>query len=139
MGLPIVLPPLRDRGGDVLILARHFIEEFCKENKLEVKKLSEGAKKKLLDHPFPGNVRELRSVLQLAMTISDTDKITDADIRFNSEELLEDQFTEGITLRQYDIRIVKHYLKKHNNNVRKVAGILDIGTATIYRMLKEEE
>ena len=59
IGLPITLPPLRERGNDILILSKHFIDAFCKENKLEKKSLSPDAQQKLLQYPFPGNVREL--------------------------------------------------------------------------------
>jgi two-component system response regulator AtoC len=67
IGLPIQLPPLRERGNDILILAKHFIDLFCKENKLEKKTLSPEAQQKLLQYPFPGNVRELKSVVELAV------------------------------------------------------------------------
>src|ERR1700755_3020749 len=59
IGLPISLPPLRERGNDILILSKFFIDAFCKENKLEKKTLSPEAQQKLLQYPFPGNVREL--------------------------------------------------------------------------------
>ena len=56
-GLQIELPPLRERGNDIILLAKNFIDNFCKENKLEAKTLTAEASKKLLSYPFPGNVR----------------------------------------------------------------------------------
>ena len=70
LGLPIELPPLRDRGNDILILARHFIENFCRENNIPLKKLTPEAQKKLMNYSFPGNVRELKSLIELAVTLS---------------------------------------------------------------------
>ena len=71
IGLPISLPPLRERGNDILILSKHFIDGFCKENRLEKKTLSPEAQQKLLQYPFPGNVRELKSVVELAAVMAD--------------------------------------------------------------------
>jgi two-component system response regulator AtoC len=137
LGLQIELPPLRERGNDVLILATHFARSFCKENHLPVKKLSPTAMQKIRQYPFPGNVRELKSVIELAVTLSDSDQIEAEDIVFGEEELMDVTKKEELTLREYDLRIVNAYLQKYNHDVKLVAKKLDIGPATIYRMLKE--
>jgi DNA-binding NtrC family response regulator len=139
LGLPIELPPLRGRGNDVLILAAHFARTFCKENHLQAKKLSPEAMQKLRQYPFPGNVRELKSVIELAVTLSDNDEIGPGDIVFGEEEIIDLSQMEELTLREYDKKIVTAYLEKYNNDVKLVAKKLDIGTATIYRMLKEDK
>ncbi|HAF31027.1 MAG TPA: regulator [Bacteroidales bacterium] len=139
IGLPIELPTLRERNNDVLILAKHFVKTFCNENKLQIKNITPDARKKLKTHSFPGNIRELKSVIELAVTLSSNDEINDYDILFNSEELLDNNAYEDLTLRQYEWKIVSSYLQKYNNDVRLVAKKLDIGTATIYRMIKEME
>ena len=138
-GLPVELPPLRERDKDVLVLAKHFINAFCKENRLPLKKLSPSARKKLLDYNFPGNIRELKSVLELGVTLCDGDDISASDIIFNGEDLEPETGFEGMTLREYDLRIVSHYLQKYDNDVKAVASKLDIGTATIYRMMKDHK
>ena len=56
LGLPIVLPPLRDRGNDIIYLAKYFLDEFCKENDMKPKKVSSSAKEKLMKYSYPGNV-----------------------------------------------------------------------------------
>ena len=139
IGLPIELPTLRERNNDVLILAKHFVKSFCNENNLPIKSITPEARKKLKNHSFPGNIRELKSVIELAVTLSSNDEINDYDILFNSEELLDNNTYEDLTLRQYERKIVSSYLQKYNNDVRLVAKKLDIGTATIYRMIKEME
>jgi len=139
LGLSIELPPLRERGNDVLILATHFIRSFSKENKLTAKKLSPDAIQKLRQYPFPGNIRELKSVMELAVTLSDGDQIEPGDIVFGEEEIMDISQPEDLTLREYDRRIVQAYLDKYNNDVKLVAKKLDIGAATIYRMLKEQK
>ena len=139
LGLPIELPPLRERGNDVLILAKFFIGHFCLENEMSPKKLSEQAQKKLLSYTFPGNVRELKSVAELAVTLAGNEVIESSDLVFGSDDPVSDAAGEDLTLREYDLRIVKAYLKKYENNTKLVAKKLDIGISTIYRMLKEDQ
>ena len=139
LGLQIELPPLRERGNDVLILATHFVRSFCRENNLAVKKLTPAAMQKLRQYPFPGNVRELKSVAELAVTLSDGEQIEAEDIVFGEEEMLDISKMEELTLRQYERKIVFSYLDKYNQDVKLVAKKLDIGPATIYRMLKEDK
>lgn len=137
LGLPIELPPLRERGNDILILARHFIESFCSENNLVSKRLSESAQKKLLGYSFPGNVRELKSLVELAVTLSGENVIEAGDILTDKDEPSEVSGGD-LTMREYEIRIIKATIRKHNGDIRKAAEILDIGVSTIYRILKEE-
>jgi len=137
-GFPIDLPPLRERGNDIIILAKHFIKDFCNENNLPQKILSKPAVDKLLSYSFPGNVRELKSVMELAITLSDNDEITGENIYLGNNALIEETIAKELTLREYNIRVVKKYLEKYNDNMKLVAEKLDIGIATIYRMLKEE-
>jgi two-component system response regulator AtoC len=136
-GLPIELPPLRERENDVLILARHFMEEFCKENQWPPKSLSDEAKARLLGYPWPGNVRELKSVIELAMVMTSGNTLGASDIMLSHYDILTGVLSEEITLREYEQKIVRFYLNKYQNNIKAVAEKLGIGQATIYRMLKE--
>ncbi len=137
-GFPIELPPLRDRGNDIVLLSKHFIKDFCNENNLLQKTLSKTAVEKLISYSFPGNIRELKSVIELAITLSDNDEISSEDILLGSNALIEETIDKELSLREYNIRVVKRYLEKYDGNIKLVAEKLDIGVATIYRMLKEE-
>jgi len=139
LGLSIELPPLRERGNDVLILAAHFTRSFSDENKLPAKKLAPAAMQKLRQYPFPGNIRELKSVMELAVTLSDGDEIQAGDIVFGEEDIIDISALGDLTLREYDLRIVNAYLDKYDHDVKLVAKKLDIGAATIYRMLKTQK
>lgn len=139
MGLPIALPALKDRDEDVLLLADFFIKQYAKENKVAPLKLNRSGKEKLLKYHFPGNVRELKAVIELACVMTDTNGISDADIRFsglNSESVI--VYGEK-TLREYTLEIIRHYLLKSNNSVVETAKKLDVGKSTIYNMLKSGE
>lgn len=81
-GFLIHLPPLRERGNDIILLANHFLEEFSKSYKVEKKKFSKEAISSLLSHEWPGNVRELRSVIERAVLIAEGQEITTEDLIF---------------------------------------------------------
>ena len=138
-GLPVHLPPLRERSGDILILAKYFIEIFCTENKTEKKTLSQEAQQKLLAYRFPGNVRELKSVIDLAVVMSDGLVIEPEHIMLNTTTKVTDLFANGKTLREHTNFIIQHYLDNNNGDVLLVAKLLDIGKSTIYRMIQSKE
>jgi two-component system response regulator AtoC len=139
IGLPIELPPLRLRGNDILILAKHFLDDFAKQNKMGILTINKDAKNKLLKYPYPGNVRELKAIMDLAAVMCENNEIKDDDIIFKSIKQSDVFMMETKTLRAYTCDIVKYHLKKHNNDVIEVANLLDIGKSTIYKMLKDGE
>lgn len=139
LGLPIELPPLRDRGNDILLLAKFFVDEFCRENKMPKLTISASAQEKLMKYVFPGNVRELKAIMELASVMTNGDVIEAEDISFNSARSMTDFLLEENTLRGYTRMIIKHYLEKYNDNILLVAKKLDIGKSTIYRMMKNNE
>ncbi|GAB4382639.1 MAG: acetoacetate metabolism transcriptional regulator AtoC [Salibacteraceae bacterium] len=136
-GITINLPPLRERGSDIIILAEKFIAEFAQAHGLSEKKLTPQARKKLLQYDFPGNVRELKSVVELAATLSEGNTIEEDDIQFPQLSLENKLFGTERTMREYQHLILMHYMKKYNDDVSLVAKKLDLGKSTIYRMLKE--
>lgn len=73
--MDIMLPPLRERGGDILLLANHFIQKVCMEWGIPSKQLTTTAETYLLQQDFPGNVRELRNMIERAITLSDDEFI----------------------------------------------------------------
>jgi DNA-binding NtrC family response regulator len=139
VGLPIELPPLRDRGNDVIILAKFFIEEFAKNNKTKILTLHETAKTRLQKYKWPGNVRELKAVIDLACVMSDGKVIKADDLTFYEIGDHHPYASDEKTLKEYEIEIINHYLKKYNQNVVEVAEKLDIGKSKIYNMLKAGE
>jgi len=139
IGMPVNLPPLRERDNDICILAKHFIDNFCKDNKLPKKTLSPEAQQKLLQYSFPGNVRELKSVMELAVVMADDDSISPEHITFNTTSSISDLLSKEITLKAFEVQVIQHYLDKYNKDVLLVAKKLDIGKSTIYRMVQMGE
>ena len=139
LGLPIELPPLRERANDILILASHFIENFCMENNIPLKRLTAEAQKRLMNYSFPGNVRELKSLVELAVTLSVKEDIEASDFVLDPGEPFSVVSGDNLTLHEYEMKILKATLKKFNNDINLTARKLDIGVSTIYRLLKENK
>ena len=139
MGMPIELPPLRERGNDILILAKHFADGFAKENKMNSISFSKDAKDKLLNYFYPGNVRELKAIIDLAAVMCEANEIKADDITYASVKRDDVFITEQKTLRQHTCDIIRYYLKQNDNDVIATAQKLDIGKSTIYKMIKAGE
>lgn len=139
LGLPIAIPPLRERDQDAVLIAKYFLDQFAKENQLKKIKITAQAQDKLLTYTFPGNIRELKSVIELAAVMADGNEIKESDINFSSTRGEETFLLKEMTLEHYNYRIIRNYLNKYDNNVLEVARRLGIGKSSIYRYLKEME
>jgi len=136
IGLPIELPPLRDRGNDLFLLAKHFVEQTAKENGMKSPSISNEARDKLLSYPFPGNVRELKAVIELAVVMCEGSEISLNDITFHNATRSDMMLRENKSLKEHTNDIIRYYLTKNDNNVLKTAEILEIGKSTIYNLIK---
>ncbi len=137
LGLPIEMPPLRDRGNDIIIIANKMLGDFCKENELSCNAISKEAKEKLMTYTYPGNVRELKSIVELAAVMGSGEEIREEDISFKAIKEDGKILFKELTLKEYESRIINYFMDKFDNNVLKVARVLDIGKSTIYRHLKK--
>jgi two-component system, NtrC family, response regulator AtoC len=139
MGLPVELPPLRDRGDDILLLAKYFLDEFCTENNMPLQQIHSSARDKIMNYSFPGNVRELKAIVDLAAIMSDGNEIRDCDINYSVSRKSDNIFAEEKTMKEYINTIIENFLKRYDGNVLKVAEKLDIGKSTIYKMIQQKE
>ncbi|OGX88638.1 sigma-54-dependent transcriptional regulator [Hymenobacter glacialis] len=138
LGLPVALPPLRQRGNDVLLLAEAFVREFCALNNLTPRQLSEGARSLLMSHAFPGNVRELKAVVELAAVLADGEQIQATDLPLREGRAAVSASSQ-LSLRDQTTAIVQNCLDEMGGDVLAVAAKLRIGKSTIYRMLQQRE
>ncbi|MBS1974223.1 MAG: sigma-54-dependent Fis family transcriptional regulator, partial [Bacteroidetes bacterium] len=139
IGLPIQIPPLRERANDIIILAKYFVDAFCKENKMPKKSISADAQQKLVNYSFPGNVRELKSIMELAAVMSDGDAIESEHITMNTTSNITSLLSKELTLREFEIQLIQHFLDKYDRDVLLVAKKLDVGKSTLYRMVQAGE
>ncbi|GAA4011551.1 sigma-54 dependent transcriptional regulator [Hymenobacter fastidiosus] len=137
-GLPICLPPLRERNSlDIMLLAEYFLAEFCREYHKPALTLTAAARDKLIAYDYPGNVRELKTAIELAAVLSNGNEIHPADITFGISSRNNDFFAEEKTLRDHTRAVIRHYLGKYQNNVPLIAQKLAIGRSTIYKMIQD--
>ena len=90
-----------------------------------------------MGYGYPGNIRELKSVVELSVVMAEGDTIQAEDISFGTKDIITEFSGEEMTLKEYNLKIVKHYLQTYDDDIKLVAQKLDIGQSTIYRMLKE--
>ena len=147
LGFPIPLAPLRERGKDIMLLAEYFLSNFCNENNLSDVTLSTGAIDKIKSYNFPGNIRELKAIVELAVALSSNNIITAQEINNDQYSIATDNNIScelsleqnELTLKDYTEQLIFNYLKKYNNDLDAVSKKLDIGKSTIYRLLKSKK
>jgi transcriptional regulator with PAS, ATPase and Fis domain len=143
----ITLPPLRERGADVIVLARHFLQELAKQQGLETKTLEPDAEAALLAHTWPGNVRELKNVIEHAAIVSEGNAIAARHMVIQRRTLL--QATdhdrpvreilippEGKSLDAIEKEALQHTLKITKGNRSAAARILGISRPTLARKVR---
>ncbi|TYO99333.1 DNA-binding NtrC family response regulator [Geothermobacter ehrlichii] len=144
--ISIELPPLRDRGNDILLLAQSFCSEFADRMGKPVKGLSEPAAARLLAYDWPGNIRELRNVIERAVALTRHDRLTPDDFppRLQQDthhrqvpELAAD--TPLLPLAEVERRYIERVLESCGGNRTVAARILGIDRKTLYRKLQAGE
>lgn len=138
LGLTVNLPPLREREKDCILLAKNFINEFCDDNRMPHKQLSDAAQQKLRSYNFPGNVRELKALMDLACVLTDDEIIDQHHININPVNLNKNLLSKEKTLQEYNEEIIQHFVDKYQN-VREAARKLGVGKSTIYRYLQAKD
>ena len=101
--------------------------------------MSAKAQNKLLAYHFPGNVRELKSIIELAVVMSNNDMIESDDILFSQSNFETELLSQNLTMEQFEKKIILHVLSQCNGNVIQAAEKLNIGKSTIYRLLNKEK
>jgi DNA-binding NtrC family response regulator len=135
-GLSIEVPPLRERGKDILFYVRQFIREYSNSNNKRKIQITSEAEEKLLHYHYPGNLRELKSTIDTACAMCTDNKIKPENIVFHELSKYTQFSNRDKTLREFTAEIITDYLKKYDQDVLLVAKKLDIGKSTIYTMLK---
>lgn len=143
----VVVPPLRDRKGDLEFLAQHFVSQFSREFNLPRRLLGNEALKKLLAHSWPGNIRELKNICRAAVIISRESTIASEDIRVTEMESSSNEQKSLVDLdssslkemtRKFEQKVIQGLLKEPGQNQNEVAKRLDISVRTIQRILNNE-
>jgi len=137
----IMVPPLRSRGTDITLLAKHFVNLYADKYNKSSFGMDPAFIKKLKQHDFPGNVRELQYVLERAVIMSDEGKLMPDDLVFSSIERSKSNPSAPVSMNLDDIEknAILTVLEKHKGNVSKSAKELGITRAALYRRLDKYE
>ncbi len=138
------LPPLRSRGTDVLRIGNRFTEHFASRSGKQVAGISEPAAERLLNYSWPGNIRELRNVIERAIALTRHDQILVEDLpekvrNFQSRQFLVDGSdpSELLPMEEIERRYILHVLDSLEGNKTTTARILGLDRKTLYRKLKQ--
>jgi DNA-binding NtrC family response regulator len=135
------LPPLRERTGDLGILAKYFLQKYAQKYHRVSPKLSDSALKFLEKYPFPGNVRELEHALERAMIMSDSDTLQEEDFYFLTVQKVPTITIQldknSLNLDEIEKDMIQKAIEKHNGNISKAAKELGLTRASLYRRLEK--
>ena len=138
------IPPLRERGNDVLLLADYYIKIFAKNYDKDIKGFTKPVIKRMLEYPWQGNIRELKNAIERAVALTNFDNITLDDfpdkIRsydYSAAGNTHVVYNELITLEEVQKRHIMHILSNSENNLSKAAQILGINRTTLYRKMEQ--
>ena len=133
----IIVPPLRERGGDMVLLAKHFAKVYAAKYLKPTPQLENSAIEKLNSYHFPGNVRELQYSMERAVIMLEGKTITDKDIIFSPIEKAAKAAPEikDLNLGVVEKNTILRVIEKHNGNISKAARELGITRTALYRRL----
>jgi two-component system response regulator HydG len=135
-------PALRERGGDVLLLAQHFVERFAARSNKAVRGLHAAAAEKLVNYDWPGNVRELENCIERAVALLRFDEVTVDDLpekirQYRADRLVfaTDDLAEVLTIDELERRYIQRVLTLVGGNKSRAADLLGLDRRTLYRRL----
>ncbi len=134
--IEIALPPLRDRREDIIPLANNFLSQHVQRYRKELVGFDETARDRLLQHSFPGNVRELDHVIERAVLMSRGSHLKAADLGLTSGGG-ESKTLEDMSLEEVEAFLIKKALARNNGNARKAAEALGLSRSAFYRRLQQ--
>ena len=135
--IPILLPPLRNRGNDIPLLSRHFLKRFAVEQGKDVKEFSSDAMRLLLDYSWPGNVRELENAVEHATVLARDNRIEVTDLPAMLRNPVVSQAESHGTIQKNEINLLMDVLEECNWNKKQAALRLGISRGTLYNKLKK--
>jgi len=140
------IPPLRERGEDILLLAEHFLSDFCKRARRKPPQFSPAARKRLLEHSWPGNVRELRNLMERLAYLSSEERIEAEELAFTLSPRAfspavppEDNSDEPLTAAtdRFQIEYIRRRIEQSDGNMSLAAERLGLHRSNLYRKMRQ--
>ncbi len=131
------LPPLRERREDIKLLAEHFLQQFARKYKKNIRKVSKKAIHVLEEYSWPGNIRELRHSIERAVILSDSDQLNETDFHLTHAVESVDNHIMSYNLEEVEKQTIKKVIRKYKGNVTKAARELGLTRTSLYRRLEK--
>lgn len=132
--ITLEVPPLRERGQDIILLAEYFLDKFCQENKTKSKKLTPEAKEALLNYNWPGNVRELKNLMERLSITVEKDWIDESSLGLNTVYKEPQDFKSA--KQEFEKQFIIKKLAQYNYNIKQTAQAIGIDFTNLYRKIK---
>ncbi len=136
------LPPLRQRGNDIMLLGKHFLHTFCTNMGRRTPKFSEAAQKRLRSHPWPGNVRELRNLMERLAYLTTGDRIEAEDLAFidargkGQSDCVDAESTLAEATKQFQQMFIRQTIDNGQGNMTAAAKHLGLHRSNLYRKMR---
>jgi DNA-binding NtrC family response regulator len=147
--IPIHVPPLRERTGDIALLIQHFLKQHCLKKNIPQKQMSEAAIESLEQYDWPGNVRELENVIERLVILTDTDEIQLLDLPKRMQVTQQPEAThielgqDGINLKEtldtLENRLIVDALQRAGGVKNKAAKLLGLNRTTLIEKMKKKQ
>lgn len=140
---PIQIAPLRERKEDIPLLVEHFVKQITLNSALGHKKFSKGAVKKLAEYNFPGNIRELKNIVERLLILEEGDTVIKEDVQHLLKGVEGEEKTSLFSQpyknakKNFEKLYVEKKLKENNWNISATAQILDIERTNLHRKMRE--
>lgn len=135
--IEIHIPPLRERGEDVLLLAEYFLKQSARKCKKQVSGLTRESKQKLMKYHWPGNVRELQHAIERAVILSDTPWLKPESFMLHPQPARKSLLDETLNLEELEYKAIERAMKRSFGNVSQAAELLGITRYALYRKLEK--
>lgn len=137
--IEIKLPPLRERKDDIELLAKNFIKKLSATHKKNISSIDRGALNCLIEYSWPGNIRELKNVLERAVILANGNNISINDLpdKLKHEPFTKESVPLKIYMDDYEKKLILNTYITHNKNKEETAKALGIDVATLYRKIKK--
>ena len=131
------IPPLRERGSDILLLTDYFLQKLSVKYKKHIKGINTEAKSKLTHYSWPGNVRELQNIVERAVILSSGSYLEASDFNLQPADSKRKNGHETLNLKQIEQEAIEKALKMSGGNLNKAADMLGITRYTLYRKMNK--
>ncbi|MBL8826264.1 MAG: sigma 54-interacting transcriptional regulator [Planctomycetaceae bacterium] len=133
----VIAPPLRERGDDIGRLVDYFLQHYARVQNRPGIKLSPEARSRLLGYSWPGNVRQLRNVIDSAVVLATDDLIQVRDLSLRDDGVESSDEIGSLRIDEWERKLIVEAMKRTGDNIGEAVKLLGIGRATLYRKLEE--